>query len=412
MVLNNDDKRILLMLPYGSVGGMERLALTFYEYYKSLGYFVKALKFIKLESDIIDFGKDELFLSLKDFNSMSAQGRYGFYLRSPLALRKMIKKHKITHSIAFGDMANLFSSLTFTKEYKIGSIHSYKSIELSSSSVFNKLTQIGYKSSYKNLDKLVCISKTVREDLISKCNYRFKNIEVIYNPHNIESIRSKSCQKITDIKEQELFQNEIILFLGRLSLAKAPWHLINAFKVLQERRPNVFLVFIGDGESSVTEYVENFIRYLGLEEKVILLGRKNNPYIYLKQAKCVALTSNFEGTPNVIVEAIALGTPVVTSFCTAGILELMSVDETLVYDNEGILETEAGIITPNFYEGSLEVPQSFENKPSDKERLFAKGLETVLDAKANGISIVSKQEVLLKKFDLPTIAKQYLAEIN
>ncbi len=391
---------------------MERFASTFYEYYKSLGHFVKAVKFIKLKSDIIDFGEDELFLSLKDFNSMSALGRYGFYLKAPLALRKMIKKYKITHSIAFGDMANLFSSLTFTKEYKIGSIHSFKSIELSSPSVFNKLTRIGYRSSYKNLDKLVCISKTVKEDLISKCKYRFKNIEVIYNPHNIESIRSKSCKKITDIKEQELFQNDVILFLGRLSLAKAPWHLINAFKVLQECRPEALLVFIGDGESSVTEYVKDLIRYLGLEEKVVFLGRKNNPYVYLKQAKCVALTSNFEGTPNVIVEAIALGTPVVTSFCTAGILELMSVDETLFYNNVGILETEAGIVTPNFYEGSLEIPTSFETKPTDKERLFAKGLEKVLDAKANGMSLVSKQEELLNKFDLPTIAKQYLAKIN
>jgi glycosyltransferase involved in cell wall biosynthesis len=412
MAIKNDDKRILLMLPYGSVGGMERLALTFYEYYKSLGYFVKAVKFIKLESDIINFGADELFLSLKDFSGMSSQGRYLFYLRAPLALRKLIKNHKINYSIAFGDMANLFSSLTFTKEYKIGSIHSFKSIELSSPSIFNKLTSIGYRSSYKNLDKLVCISKTVKEDLILKCRYRFENIEVIYNPHNIDSIRNKSYQKITDTKEEKLFQNEIILFVGRLSLAKAPWHLVNAFKVLQEFRPDSLLVFIGDGESSVTKYLKNLIQYLALDEKVIFLGRKDNPFIYLKQAKCIALTSNFEGTPNVIVEAIALGTPVVTSFCTAGILELMSVDETLCYYNEGILETEAGIITPNFYEGILDIPHSFESIPSGKERLFAKGLEKILEARANGISIMRKQDLLLKKFDLPTIAEQYLTTIN
>lgn len=412
MALKNADKRILLMLPYGSVGGMERLALTFYEYYRSLGYFVKAVKFIKLESDIIDFGEDELFLSLKDFNGMSAKDRYGFYLRAPLALRKMIKKHKITHSIAFGDMANLFGSLTFTKEYKIGSVHALKSVELSSPTVFNKMIRLGFRSSYKHLDKLVCISKSIKEDLIVNCNYGFNNLQVIYNPHPIDKLLAMSEEPITDAQELKLFQGETILFLGRLSVQKSPWHLIQAFNTLAASRRDVMLLFIGDGDQQVMEYIKTLTERLNLEKKVIFLGRKNNPYKYLKKTSCLALTSYYEGTPNVIVEAIALNTPVVTSFCTAGILELMSVDETLLYDNNGILETEAGIVTPNFYEGTLEIPQYFETKPTDKERLFAKGLEKVLDATANGMSMMSKQKVLLKKFDLPTIAKEYLAEIN
>jgi len=57
------NKRILLIIPYGSVGGMERLAFSFYNFYKSLGYYSKAVKFIQLDSDIIHFGEDELFLS-------------------------------------------------------------------------------------------------------------------------------------------------------------------------------------------------------------------------------------------------------------------------------------------------------------------------------------------------------------
>ena len=50
------EKRILLLMPYGSVGGMERLALTFYNRMKKLGYKVKVVKLIKLEDDIILFG--------------------------------------------------------------------------------------------------------------------------------------------------------------------------------------------------------------------------------------------------------------------------------------------------------------------------------------------------------------------
>ena len=107
-------KRILLIMPYGSVGGMERLAISFYNHYKSIGFKVKALKFIKLETDIINFGEDEFYLKGRDFNQMSKTGRLKFYLSAPNSIRKIIKTEKITHSISFGDMANFFSSITFT----------------------------------------------------------------------------------------------------------------------------------------------------------------------------------------------------------------------------------------------------------------------------------------------------------
>ena len=107
-------KSILLIMPYGSVGGMERLAINFYNYYKNNGYTVKAIKIIKLESDIINFGDDELFLSNIDFFEMSFAKRFLFYLKIPFMIRKIIKQNKTSHSIAFGDMANIFSSLTFS----------------------------------------------------------------------------------------------------------------------------------------------------------------------------------------------------------------------------------------------------------------------------------------------------------
>ncbi|GAL64925.1 glycosyltransferase [Algibacter lectus] len=207
-----NNKRILLIMPYGSVGGMERLALSFYNFYIKKGFYVKALKFITLENDIINFNKDELYLSDKDFSSMSKKDRLLFYFKAPRAIKRIVKEHNITHSIAFGDMANLFSSLSFSKEYKIGSIHALKSVEFKHNTLFHRLTKLGYKTSYKNLDKLVCISKAIKDDLKTNCGYKFSNIEIIYNPHDIAGISKLSNEPIIDEKEIQIFSKNTILF--------------------------------------------------------------------------------------------------------------------------------------------------------------------------------------------------------
>jgi len=85
-------RKILLIMPYGSVGGMERLALNFYNQYREDGYEVKAVKIIQLQSDIIHFGTDEIALSTIDFNQMSFLRRFWFYIKIPFILRKLSSK--------------------------------------------------------------------------------------------------------------------------------------------------------------------------------------------------------------------------------------------------------------------------------------------------------------------------------
>ena len=158
-------KSILLIMPYGSVGGMERLAKNFYNHYKSLGHEVKAIKFIGLESDIINFEDDEIVFSDKDLYELSPIKRLWFYFSIPWKIRKIIKKTNADYSIAFGDMANMFSSLSFTKEFKVASIHALKSVEFKNKTLLNKFFKLGFTTSYKYFNKVVCISKAIEQDL-------------------------------------------------------------------------------------------------------------------------------------------------------------------------------------------------------------------------------------------------------
>ena len=206
-------KNILLVIPYGGVGGMERLAMTFYNQYKSDGFEVKIIKIIKLPTDLINFGTDEIGLSEIDLHAMSLLKRFWFYLTIPFLIRQFIRKNKITHSISFGDLSNFFSSLTYTSEYKIASIHALKSAEFAKKSIFNSIFKFSYLYLYNNFKKVVCISKAIKKDLILNCNFKFVDkLIVIYNPHDISNIDYLSDLPILD--EDEIKLNDLIKCQG------------------------------------------------------------------------------------------------------------------------------------------------------------------------------------------------------
>lgn len=399
-------KNILLIMPYGGVGGMERLALNFYNQYKSQGYTVKAIKIVQLDSDIIHFGDDEIALSKLDFYQMSFLKRFWFYCKIPFFIHQIIKKNKITHSISFGDMANVFSSLSITKEYKIGSIHSYKSVEFNNRNFLNIIFKLAMKTTYYYFNKVVCISEAVKLDLIENCGFKFnKKLKVIYNPHNFKEIDELSNVKFESEIEDQLFKSKVILFLGRLTLVKAPWHLIKAYSLIKNQENSIKLVFIGDGDEELTNHLTQLVTQLGIQENVVFLGRKSNPYPYLKKASVLALTSYYEGTPNVIVEAISLGIPIVTSNSTNGLRELMSIVEFSKQDE--IILTESGIITPTFYHGSTILPE--DSDITSEEIIFSKALASVLNSTEYSTKLIENRDHLLAKFDLESVAASYIS---
>jgi len=397
-------KNILLIIPYGSVGGMERLAVTFYEGYKKKGYSVKVIKIIGLENDIVNFGDDEYILSIKDFSEYSALHRVLFYLKIPFLIRNYIKKYKIDYSIAFGDMANSFSALTYTTEKKVASLHAVKSIEFKNISGVANFFKWSIEKTYKNFHRVVAISNAIKTDLIEDLHYSFKNIETIYNPHDQELVRVNSKEPLTAV-EESIFQGRVILFLGRLSLQKSPWLLIKSFDLIKEKNPDTRLVLVGDGDKEVENYLKKLINDLGLKDAVFFLGRKSNPYKYLAKATCLALSSLYEGTPNVIVEAMILNIPVITSDCTDGIAEMM-IDQKNSTEKDWIY-TDAGLIVKTeFKDSDFQIPEDF--KMNENDIKFAKGLDFIMDKSNNKTIRDQNKKELLKKYDLKEVLNLYI----
>src|SRR5690606_3430578 len=145
------------IIPYGGIGGIERLALNFYRHYSRLGDQVKVIKLVGLPDDIVRFGDDEIVLARRELSERSAVRRLFFYLSIQLSIDKIVRLHRLTHSIALGDMGNLFMSLSPTSEFKVASLHSLKSAELASSGLLNRVFSLAYRTSYRRFDRVVCI---------------------------------------------------------------------------------------------------------------------------------------------------------------------------------------------------------------------------------------------------------------
>ena len=89
---------------------------------------------------------------------------------------------------------------------------------------------------------------------------------------------------------------------------------------MRKERP-ARLIILGEGEDRPK--LEALVRELGLEEDVALPGFVDNPYKYLKRAAVFVLSSRWEGLPTVLIEALALGTPVVATDCPSGPAEIL-----------------------------------------------------------------------------------------
>lgn len=401
-------KNILLILPYGGIGGMEKLAENLYTFYTKQGHVVKVVKIVQLPTDVVHFGEDEIAFSQVDLSAMSSLKRYLFYAQIPFLLRRYIHQYKITHSIAFGDFTNLFSSVTFTKEFKIGSIHSLKSVELQTNNFFSKLTRRGFRSSYRHFDRLICISESIKKDLVENCDYRFTdNLSVMYNPHDIIKYTQLADEPLKN-EWLPIFENPTYVFVGRISYPKALWHLIPSFSELKKTVHNAQLVLVGDGVEEIKNYMQRQIEAFNLQTSVHWLGMQANPYPIIKASDVVVLSSYYEGTPNILVEAIALNKPIVSTQCTEGIFEMMSVDAASVSKSVEIIATESGYIVPSFFEGDLSMPQKVEI--STKHQVFASAMSRALKATDLHEKLKINRASLLAKYDLKTIANQYLSK--
>jgi glycosyltransferase involved in cell wall biosynthesis len=173
---------------------------------------------------------------------------------------------------------------------------------------------------FRSTNHIIAVSRAVAENIIDLSKVPQNQVSCIYNPtfYNDLNIKRKEA-----IEEDWLSGSyKVIISAGRLSQVKDFPTLIKAFAIAHRINPDTRLVIFGEGNER--PQIEHIINQLHMESYVMLPGFVDNPFPYLSRASVFVLSSTSEGFPNVLVEAMACGCPVISTDCPGGPREILN----------------------------------------------------------------------------------------
>lgn len=317
-------KKILFLVDSLRVGGGIERVISSYTKMLSRNYMIYILTFRDFKNLYSFKGH---YYSLKE-NIIKKNWIFNlFQIYSLIRIKsifKMVKKISpdiIISNMYYTDIFIILTKMLFRiKIPLIIAIHTNPKMRFGVFSYLNFILKVLYSSNY--VKKIVTVSKELQ--LILQFNYRIKKKKIltIYNGINLENIQQLSTEKILDYKEL-FYNNKIFKFitLGHLVELKGHKYLIEAFSKAKDEIYNSKLIIIGNGPIRLK--LEALIRKLELENDIILLGFKKNPFKYIAKSDIFVLSSLYEGLPTVLIEALACGIPIISTDCQTGPKEIL-----------------------------------------------------------------------------------------
>ena len=172
---------------------------------------------------------------------------------------------------------------------------------------------------YPHADSIVAVSQGTGDDLARVINIDRRRVQCIYNPIVGPGLLAQS----RDAVEHPWFTSPdkpVIIAVGRLEAQKNFALLIRAFGRVLETH-DCRLLILGDG--SEREMLTSLVASMGVDDRVQLPGFAANPHAYVARAAVLVLSSDFESLANVVIEAMAVGTPVIATNCPSGPAEAL-----------------------------------------------------------------------------------------
>jgi len=175
-------------------------------------------------------------------------------------------------------------------------------------------TRAMVRALYPRAARVIAVSDGVAEDLRDNFGVRDDRLLSIPNPVDVEAIHAKAAAT-----PEVTIDGPYILAAGRLVKSKNFDMLIEAFAQADKHRT---LVIMGEGPDR--DALLRLASALGVGDRVMLAGFVSNPYAIMRGADMFVLSSNAEGFPNALVEAMAVGAPVIATNCASGPSEILA----------------------------------------------------------------------------------------
>lgn len=176
-----------------------------------------------------------------------------------------------------------------------------------------------YRRFYGQLDRVFCQSEAMREDLIGQFALPVHKTCVIPNPVDIGRIQALSREElpVRDVARDSNYLK--LVSSGRLSVEKGFDLLIDAVALCSELPIHLTILGSGPLEAELRELA----KVRGVAERIRFAGFQKNPFAWFSRADALILSSRFEGFPNVVLEALACGTPVIATPAPGGTREII-----------------------------------------------------------------------------------------
>ncbi|CAN5339293.1 N-acetylgalactosamine-N,N'-diacetylbacillosaminyl-diphospho-undecaprenol 4-alpha-N-acetylgalactosaminyltransferase [soil metagenome] len=190
---------------------------------------------------------------------------------------------------------------------------------------------------YRYADAIVPNSEGTKNALVNIYGIKSK----YFVATNQISLRETKANKIEAVSEVQ-FNCFTFICVAGFREQKNHKLLIEAFANLHDQNAKLLLI----GKGPTLQDTRDFVAKLGLTESVVFLGHQSNPHKYIAKSQCFVLPSDFEGFPNVLLEALACGVPVISTDCLTGPRELLAPSTTGKIPPNTFLQGDYGMLVP------------------------------------------------------------------
>lgn len=293
--------------------------------------------------------------------------RFGM-VRSLLALRRLVGRENPALTLSFLTRANVANGFAMAGRGRpwIVSERINTSVQLGDGprALVSKAL---VRAAYPRATRIIAVSQGVGDDLVRNFGAAPGRIDVISNPVDVDAIRRRGAEI-----PRTSVEPPFVMAMGRLVEKKNFAMLIDAFA--RAAIPGRLVIA---GEGPLAGALERQAGRLGIADRVLFPGFLDNPHALLARASAFALSSNAEGFPNALVEALALDVPVVATNCADGPAEILA-----GADRHAIappLEGMAGLIVPPDDADAFAQALRDVSRPDVRDRLVAGGRRRVAD---------------------------------